>query len=327
MVCQVYTYYNLVFTAKRLGCTTMIEKSVSVSDLLRARGTSLSFEFFPPKSEAGAASLQATIDELSVLPAEYSSVTYGAGGSTQAATEGTVSSLAAKSATPVVSHLTCVGTTRDQIFAQLERYQRNGVTNILALRGDPPKGSVGGAFPSGDFAYASDLVAFIKEHFPEFCVGVAGFPEGHPDTPNRLSELDYFKAKIDAGADYICTQLYFDNRDFFDYRERCEMIGIDVPIVAGILPLTSFKSIQAIAGLALGSRIPAPLMKALSEAGDSDAEFEVGVQWAAAQVSELIETGVPGMHFYTLNKSQASIAICEKLGLCESDPAQAAAAS
>jgi methylenetetrahydrofolate reductase (NADPH) len=287
----------------------------SIIDFLSKDGTSLSFEFFPPKNEQTEADLMSSIDALSVIPADYCSVTYGAGGSTQSATEGTVLKLADKLNMPVVSHLTCVGTTRDQIFALLENYKQQGITNILALRGDPPKGAEPSAFPSGDFEYASDLVAFIKKRFPEFCVGVAGFPEGHPDTPNRLAELDHLKAKVDAGADYICTQLYFENRDFFDYQARCELAGIDVPIVAGVLPLTSYNSIKTIAGLALGSRIPAKLMRALSEAEPGNESFQVGTAWAQEQVAELIEAKVPGIHFYTLNKSKATTQICSALNL------------
>jgi len=291
------------------------EQTVSIVDILESEGTTLSFEFFPPKSEQADLDLHAQIDALSGIPAEYCSVTYGAGGSTQEATEGTVLKLADELRMPVVSHLTCVGTTRDQIFTQLENYERQGVSSILALRGDPPQGASSDIFASGDFDYASDLVAFIKEHFPKFCVGVAGFPEGHPDTPNRLAELEYLKAKVDAGADYICTQLYFDNRDFFDYQARCELADINVPIVAGVLPLTSYKSIKAISGLALGSRIPAKLTRALRDSGSTDEAFTHGVDWATKQVKELIDNDVAGIHFYTLNKSKATLAICESLGL------------
>ena len=219
----------------------------------------------------------------------------------------------------IVSHLTCVGASKDEIRLILERYAESGIHNIMALRGDPSKEAHGRwqQHPEG-FAYAAELVAFIKKHFPQMGVGVAGFPEGHPETPNRLKEIDYLKAKIDAGADYICTQLFFDNHDFYDYRERCALAGINVPIIAGIMPITSRKGMQRMAELSLGSRFPAKLLRALARAEDDEYAENVGIHWASEQVRDLLDHGTAGIHFYTLNKSKATLKIYQSLGIKKS---------
>jgi methylenetetrahydrofolate reductase (NADPH) len=198
------------------------------------------------------------------------------------------------------------------------------VNTILALRGDPPKGETDYDWSQGDFRRAADLVRFIREfnesgRHPDprgFGIGVAGFPEGHPDTPNRLLELDYLKAKIDEGADYICTQLFFDNHDFLDFRERCDLLGIHVPIIAGIMPVTTTSGMKRMAELAAGARYPAKLLKALDRAnGDPEAVERVGIHYAAQQCAELLDAGVDGIHFYTLNKSRVTREIYASLGL------------
>ncbi len=224
---------------------------------------------------------------------------------------------------PPVPHLTCVGHTRNEVEEILTRYANAGVSNILALRGDPPPG---GSYDwsQGDFRHAVDLVRFIRE-FNEsgahsstrgFGIGVAGFPEGHPATPNCLVEMDHLKAKIDEGADYICTQLFFDNRDFLDFRDRCELSGINVPVLAGLMPVTSLSSMRRMAELAAGARFPAKLLRALDRAGGkADAVERVGIHYAAQQCAELLDAGVDGIHFYTLNKSHATREIYSSLGL------------
>jgi methylenetetrahydrofolate reductase (NADPH) len=200
----------------------------------------------------------------------------------------------------------------------LSRYAEAGVSNLLALRGDMPPGA-DAAF--GEFAHAADLVRAIREYrghpdFHGFGIGVAGFPEGHPATPNRLQEMDHLKAKVDAGADYICTQLFFDNRDFYDFRERCELAGIRVPILAGIMPITSLSGMRRMAHLAGGARFPARLLKALQRAGDSaDAVQRIGIQYASEQCSDLLHHQVAGIHFYTLNQSTATREIYRNLAL------------
>jgi methylenetetrahydrofolate reductase (NADPH) len=216
-----------------------------------------------------------------------------------------------------------VGQSKAEVDQILTRYAALGVCNILALRGDPPRNQSDYDWSGGDFQYASDLVRFIRE-FNEsgrhplggFGIGVAGFPEGHPATPNRLLEMDYLKAKCDEGADYICSQLFFDNHDFFDFRDRCSLMGIQIPIIAGIMPVTSLSSMRRMAELAAGARFPAKLLKALSRASEEQGAVEkVGIHYAAQQCSELLAADVDGLHFYTLNKSRATTEIYQSLGL------------
>jgi methylenetetrahydrofolate reductase (NADPH) len=252
------------------------------------------------------------------------SVTYGAGGSTRELTHDLVLRIRQTTNIPPVPHLTCVGHTRDEIDAILTRYAEAGVSNILALRGDPPKDQPDYDWSQGDFRFAADLVAHIRKFnesgkHPDprgFGIGVAGFPEGHPATPNRVAELDFMKAKVDAGADYICTQLFFDNHDFFDYRERCDLAGIHIPIVAGIMPVTSTSGMKRMAELAAGARYPAKLIKALDRAkSNPEAVERAGIHYAAQQCAELLDASVAGIHLYTLNKSHATRQIYASLGL------------
>lgn len=290
-----------------------------IARVLKEHTPSFSFEFFPPKSEEASATLVETIKELTPLKPAYVSVTYGAGGSTRQLTHELIVRLRRETPFNIVSHLTCVGSTRDEIRRILTAYEENGIENVLALRGDPPKGQTSFVQPADGFAHASDLVAFVKKHFPSMGIGVAGFPEGHPDVPNRLKEIEHLKAKVDAGADYICTQMVFDNRDFYDFCERCEIAGIHVPIIAGIMPVTSRKGLTRMAELALGVHFPAKLLRALSRAEDDEYVEKVGVHWATEQIRDLIDQRVHGVHFYTLNKSKATMHIYEALGVRSSD--------
>ncbi len=286
-----------------------------VKDLLEKQKTTFSFEFFPPNKDAIADRLLETISNLMPLSPSYVSVTYGAGGTTRSRTHDLIVRIKEQTDITVVSHLTCVGSTRSEIHTILEKYQQAGIRNILALRGDPPKDLTDFVEPADGFAYAADLVAYIKKHFPEMCVGVAGFPEGHPGTPNRLQELDYLKQKVDAGADYIVTQLFFDNRDYYDYCERCEFAGIKVPNIAGIMPVSTKSGLIRIAELAGGARIPARLLRAVERAGDNEYIEKVGTHWATEQVRDLIDNGVRGIQFFTLNSSQATLNIYNSLGV------------
>lgn len=290
-----------------------------IRDILAKEKTCFSFEFFPPKDEKGAGQLFATISELVPLKPSYVSVTYGAGGSTRELTHDLVVRIQRETSLTVVSHLTCVGSTRDEIRGILEKYQTSGIENIMALRGDPPAGQSAFVRTQGGFGRAAELVTFVKRHFPSMGIGVAGYPEGHAETPNRLRELDYLKQKVDEGADYICTQLFFDNRDFYDFCERCELAGIKVPIIAGIMPVTSLKGMRRMAELAQGSRLPAKLLRAASRAQSDEYVENVGVHWAAEQVRDLIHNDVKGIHFYTLNKSKATRRIYESLGVSDSE--------
>ena len=285
-----------------------------IADILKS-GIHFSFEFFPPKTEEASRALFETIKELMPISPSFVSVTYGAGGSTNQLTQSLVARLKKETPLNVVAHLTSVGASREEVKLQLEKYAEAGIENVLALRGDPPKGS--GPFtptPNG-FAYATEMVAYIKKNFPNFGIGVAGFPEGHPETPNRMKEMDYLKEKVDAGADYICTQLFFDNHDYYDYCERCELAGIKVPIIAGIMPVTSLQGMKRMSELALGAHIPAKLLRAVLRAESDDAIEKIGTHWATEQVFDLYDHGISGIHFYTLNRSRATLKIYETLGM------------
>ncbi|GAB4244313.1 MAG: methylenetetrahydrofolate reductase [NAD(P)H] [Candidatus Methylacidiphilales bacterium] len=286
-----------------------------VSDILAQSRPTFSFEFFPPKAEADWASLFETIRDLMPLAPSYVSVTYGAGGTTRDRTHQLIVRLQKETDLTVVSHLTCVGSSRSELREIIARYHESGLRNILALRGDPPKGQTDWKPAPDGFHYAAELVGFIKAHFPDICIGVAGFPEGHPGTPNRLKEIEYLKAKVDAGADYIVTQLFFDNRDFYDFCERCQWAGIDVPIIAGIMPITSLSGMARMAELAAGARIPAKLLRAVHRAQGPEGVENVGIHWATEQIHDLLDHGVRGIHFYTLNKAPAALKVYRTLGL------------
>lgn len=293
-----------------------------IAKILEEEKTALSFEFFPPKSDEGFSNLFTTIKKLQHLDPAYVSVTYGAGGSTREKTHDLIQEIQRETTLTVVSHLTCVGHSQDDILEILSKYQDSGITNILALRGDPPKGESDFKPAENGFANAKDLVAFIKSNFPQFGIGVAGFPEGHPDCPNRMTEIDHLKAKVDAGADYICTQLFFDNRDYYDFCERCEIAGINIPIIAGIMPITSLGNMKRISELSLGARIPGKLLRSVYRAPSQEYVENVGIHWAAEQVNDLIENRVRGIHLYTLNKWEHISRICDSIGIVSSSQLQ-----
>jgi len=286
-----------------------------ISEIFKQPKTHFSFEFFPPKTEKDSLVLFETIKQLSPINPSFVSVTYGAGGSTSELTHSLVVLLRQKTPLNIVAHLTSVGASREQVGRQIEKIAQAGIENILALRGDPPKNTDNFVPPSDGFEYAAEMVAYIKKHFPQMGIGVAGFPEGHPATPNRLKEMDHLKEKVDAGADYICTQLFFDNRDYYDFCERCELAGIKIPIIAGIMPVTSLRGMKRMAELALGARIPAKLLRAVQRAENDDAVEKIGVHWATEQVFDLYDHNVSGIHFYTLNRSTATLKIYETLGM------------
>jgi methylenetetrahydrofolate reductase (NADPH) len=294
-----------------------------IRDILQPSKPTVSFEFFPPKTAESQEQLYTTIRDLEKIQPNFVSVTYGAGGSTRELTHELVVRLKTSSTLDPIPHLTCVGHTESEIAAILERYAAAGVSNILALRGDPPRDQPDYDHSRDTFPQASALVSFIKKFrsHPDprgFGIGVAGFPEGHPATPNRLLEMEHLKAKVDAGADYICTQLFFDNHDFYDFRDRCALAGISAPIIAGIMPVTSLGSMKRMAELAGGSRFPAKLLKALQRAnGTPEAVREIGLHYATEQCADLLDNGVAGIHLYTLNQSTATREICQRLGLVQ----------
>ncbi len=299
-----------------------------IQDIFGKHRTTISFEYFPPKSNDAWESLYATIAELEQFKPSFVSVTYGAGGSTREMTHDLVVRLKKTTTCDPVPHLTCVCHQADEVQSILERYAEAGISNILALGGDPPRDRADHDRSQDAFRYGADLVAFIKKFndggkHPDrrgFGIGVAGFPEGHPSTPNRLQEMDHLKAKVDAGADYIVTQLFFSNDDFLDFRDRCSLAGIDIPIIAGIMPITSQKGMARMADLAAGARFPAKLLRAIDRAGDdSEAVERVGIHYATQQCADLLDRGVKGFHFYTLNRSRATREIYASLGLRDTE--------
>lgn len=296
-----------------------------IRDILAEHETTFSFEFFPPKTDEASEDLFANIAQLQELRPSFVSVTYGAGGSTRERTHDLIVRIQRETDLTAVSHLTCVCHTEDQLAGILDRYADSGVENILALGGDPPKNLAGYVRANDAFGNAEGLVRFIRSRpkAPDargFGVGVAGFPEGHPGTPNRLKEMDFLKRKVDAGSDYICTQLFFNNDDFYDFRERCELAGIVVPILAGIMPVSTKPGMVRMADLALGARFPSKLTRAVNRCADDDpaSVAKVGIHWATEQCRDLLDNGVRGIHFYTLNKSDATRRIYENLGVKDS---------
>ena len=301
-----------------------------IQDIQKLRRTMMSFEFFPPSDAKAGDVLFDTIRKLEPLRPSFVSATYGAGGSTREVTRELVFRLQRETPLHVVPHLTCVYHTEAEIYDTLEQYAQAGICNILALGGDLPKDKLAHDRSRDAFRFALDLVRFIKTFSEKhggkgikdprgFGIGVAGFPEGHPATPNRLLEIEHMKAKVDAGADVIVTQMFFENRDFYDFRERCELAGITVPIIAGIMPITSRKGLSRMAELAAGCRFPASLLRALNRCGDDrDAVRRVGVHWATEQCRDLLDHTVAGIHFYTLNRSTATQEIYANLGVKDS---------
>lgn len=299
-----------------------------IRDIFARQPTTFSFEFFPPKGTDSAEELFAHMAEFEKLRPTFVSVTYGAGGSTRALTHDLVIRLRRETGLDPMPHLTTVGHTDGELRAILERYAAAGISNIMALRGDRPRDGSGAGAAGVAMRHAAELVRLIRRFnetaigaHPDrrgFGIGVAGYAEGHPDTPNRLLEMDHLKAKVEAGADFIVTQLFFDNRDFYDFRDRCELAGIRVPIVAGIMPITSRGAMRRMAELALGARFPAPLIRAVNRASTDDGVRRVGVHWATEQCRDLLDQGVDGIHFYTLNRSTATREIYATLGVQDS---------
>lgn len=300
-----------------------------IRDMIGGDRTVASFEFFPPKTADAAEKLFGAISELQTLHPSFVSVTYGAGGSTRELTHDLVVRIRRETSLEPMPHLTCVGHTKDEINEILERYAGAGIENILALRGDPPggPGCQSHDWDKEAFRYAADLVEHVRDFGEKhgvaggkgFCIGVAGFPEGHPACPNRVKELEHLKLKVDAGACFIITQLFFDNRDFKDFGERCRLVGIRAPIIAGIMPIQSVKGMDRMAELAQGARYPASLLRAVQRTdGTDEAVRRLGVHWATEQSRDLLDHGVAGLHFYTLNKSGATREIYRTLGISSS---------
>jgi methylenetetrahydrofolate reductase (NADPH) len=266
----------------------------------------LSFELFPPKTPQGEATLFEHVARLVEFGPRFITCTYGAGGSTQDTTLAIVSRVQREFGLPVATHLTCVGATVDQLRSYLRRTADEGVENVVALRGDPPRGDDTFRPVPGGLSYANELVRLIRGEFSQFGIAVAGYPETHQEAKSPEADLANLKRKVDAGADAVITQLFYDNADFFTFRVRCDEIGLRVPIVPGLLPITNFAQIKRITALC-GAKLPVELTSGLESAGDdADAQFTLGVEFAIRQTQELLDAGVPGIHFYVLNRSEAA---------------------
>jgi methylenetetrahydrofolate reductase (NADPH) len=276
-------------------------------------GTPLySFEFFPPKDAEGVDRLFETIAELKPYSPGYVSVTYGAGGSTRKLTVDLVRRIKKEAGIEAMAHLTCVGATQGEIASVLDELRDADIHNVIPLRGDPPKGSTGFVRPAGGFGQAAELVAFIRSRY-DFCLAGACYPEKHPEAVDADTDLRHLKAKVDSGVDFLITQLFYDNADYFAFVERARAAGITVPIVPGIMPITNLAGIKRITTLS-AARIPAELLVRLEAAApDPDAVRAIGVDHATEQCRGLVAGGAPGVHFYTLNRSLATRHILDRL--------------
>jgi len=268
----------------------------------------LSFELFPPKTPAGESALFEHVQQLLAFRPSYITCTYGAGGSTRAKTLKIVEQVKSRFALPVASHLTCVGSSVEQLREYLSEAQAAGVDYIVALRGDPQQGQTAFQPVEGGLRYANELVTLIRNEFPGFGIAVAGYPETHQEATSPQIDLENLKRKVDSGADIVITQLFYDNQDFFAFRERYEAAGIGVPLIPGILPVTNLSQIQRITSLC-GAVLPETFIEKLGQQDDPDWQFQVGIEFATQQVQGLLDAGVPGIHFYVLNKSQATSAV------------------
>ncbi len=273
-----------------------------------------SFEFFPPRNEEAAAQLERTIADLRPLQPSFVSVTYGAGGSTREKTIDIVSRIRRDTGIEAMAHLTCVGSTRDELAAVLQRLADAGVQNVLALRGDPPKGQTSFQAIEGGFTYASELVRFIRQsHGDRFCVGAAAYPEKHIECGNPAVDLMNLKRKADEGVDFLVSQLFFDNRRYFEFVERARRNGITAPIVPGIMPITNASQVERFT-VSCGATLPFELGEELDRRRhDGPAVMQLGIAHAIEQCAGLLEGGAPGIHFYTLNRSHATVEIYQAL--------------
>jgi methylenetetrahydrofolate reductase (NADPH) len=283
-----------------------------ITDLLAVPEPSFSFEFFPPKTEEGVALLIETVNALRPLEPAFVSITYGAGGSTRTRTIDLVRRIKTELAVETMAHLTCVGATRDELKGVLNQLGDAGIENVLCLRGDPPRGQPAFVPVEGGFRYANELTAFVKESWP-FCLGVAGYPEKHPESVDRYTDLLHLRLKVEAGAAFIITQLFFESAYYFEFVAQARRLGITVPIIPGIMPITNVEQVERMSAL-IGAAVPDRLRRELAlRRNDPNAALEFGVAYASLQCAELLRKGAPGIHFYTLNKSTATRAILAAL--------------
>ena len=284
-----------------------------ISELFAERRLLRSLEFFPPKDEAGVEALRATAQALRGMRPDFVSVTYGAGGTTRDRTAQVSAMLRAEFGFTVMPHLTCVGHSKTELAALADRIHEGGFRNIMTLRGDPPKGAAEFQAATDGLRHASELATLLKSRHPDFCLGVAGYPEKHPEAPSLEADLNHLRRKVDAGAAFVTTQLFFDNAVYYRFVEKCRSAGITVPIVPGIMPVLSLKQIQRFTQMC-GATLPAQLIKRL-EAGADNAEVmeTIGIDWALNQIRGLIANGAAGYHLYILNRAKGALSLAAGL--------------
>lgn len=288
---------------------------MTFDQIYKANRFVLSYELFPPKSPEGMVALEGNLRELLRFAPHFVTCTYGAGGSTRNKTLETLALVQSLTPVSVASHLTCVGATVDDLRAYLRQAAAQGIENIVAIRGDAPQGQTEFNAIKGGLRYGADLVALIHDEFTGMGIACGGYPEKHPEAADMTSDLDYLKHKVDRGADVVITQLFYDNSDFYRFRDACTKSGIAIPIVPGILPVTSFAQINRITSLC-GAKLPPSFRTALQNAeGHDEAQYHIGVDYATTQVADLVNNEVPGVHFYVLNKSRATTEVLQKVPL------------
>lgn len=283
-----------------------------ISDALATTRPFFSFEFFPPKDETGSLQLLATIEALAPLGPAFVSITYGAGGSSRDRTVALAKQIQSELGLTVMAHVTCVGSTRSELRALFDDLARAGIENVLALRGDPPKGATHFVTPPGGFGQATELIAMLHRNY-DFCIGAACYPETHVEAPDSATDLRHLKEKVDAGADFLITQLFFNNDRFAAFERDARAAEIHVPILPGLMPITSYQQVARFTS-AIGATIPPKLLREMElRHDDGKAVEDLGVAYAALQATELLQRGAPGIHFYTLNRSPATRAIVSAL--------------
>ena len=284
-----------------------------ISEILATKLAVRSLEFFPPKDDAGVEALRQTANALKRIAPDFVSVTYGAGGSTRERTAQVSKLLREETGFTVMPHLTCVGHTREELNGVADTLHAHGYRNIMTLRGDPPKGQTEFVPYKDGLRYGSDLVALLKARHADFCLGVGGYPEKHPEAPSASVDLDNLKRKVDAGADFITTQLFFDNDVYYRFVDQCRARGITIPIVPGIMPVLSLKQIKRFTEMC-GATLPQKLITRLEAAGETpDVVETLGIDWSLTQIRDLLERGAPGYHLYIMNRAKSGLALAAGL--------------
>jgi len=284
-------------------------KNRSIASLFKAGQPIKSLEFFPPKTKKDNQRLFLAASRLKAFDPDFVSVTYGAGGTTRQYTQEITARLQNELGWLMMPHLTCVGSSQNELLETLRSFYAEGFRNIMTLRGDPPEGTTEFLATKDGFRHASDLVAFIKSNFPDICMGVAGYPEKHPEAPSMEQDLKNLKFKVDQGGDFITTQLFYDNRLYFDYVDKCRALGVTVPVLPGILPVLNVKQIRRF-GISLPEKLERQLLEVTE---DKVAQRQIGVDWAVDQIEELLDQGAPGVHLYIMNMSKSALDMLEQL--------------